>query len=152
MKKYIGLFVSLLLCFFVLTGCEKVGNGNYKEGTYFASFTDDYGSTPSVATAVVYVDASGSIKSVFLDTTYTKDGVLTTKKSLGDDYGMKVASEAGKEWDEQVELLEAKVIENQDIAFLKLDEDGKTDAVAGVTMKVNALYQALNEALNQAKK
>ena len=33
-----------------------------------------------------------------------------------------------------------------------LNEDGKTDTIAGVTMKVNALYEALNNALTQAKK
>lgn len=152
MKKYFGLVFGLLLCFFVLTGCEKVESGNYKEGTYFGTYTDDYGDNPSVATAVVYVDDVGMIKSVFLDTAYVKDDTTTTKKSLGDEYDMKKASEAGKEWYEQVNLIEAKVIENQDIAFITLDEDGKTDAVAGVTMKVNALYQALKIALDDAKK
>lgn len=151
MKRYLGL-IALLLCFFVVTGCEKVGNGNYKEGTYFGSYIDDYGSDPAVATAVVYVDESGMIKSVFLDTTYKKDDTLTTKKTLGNDYGMKVASEAGKEWYEQVNLIESKVVENQDIAFITLNDDGKTEAIAGVTMKVNALYQALNNAIEQAKK
>ena len=74
------------------------------------------------------------IKSVFLDTTYTKDDVLTTKKSLGDAYNMKPASEAGKEWYEQVNLLEAKVVENQNITFISLNEDGKT--VAAVDLEV----------------
>ncbi len=151
MKKYIGIFFGLLICFFVLTGCEKVSKGNYKEGTYFGSYTDNYGSTPSVATAVVYVDNSGMIKSVFLDTTYSKNSTLTTKKSLGDDYGMKANSEVEKEWYEQVNLIEAKVIENQKITFIELDGEGKTDSIAGVTMKVNALYSALEIALEQAK-
>ena len=35
---------------------------------------------------------------------------------------------------------------------MKLDDNGKTDAIAGVTMKVNALVEALNSALSQAKK
>lgn len=105
-----------------------------------------------MATAVVYVDQNGMIKSVFLDTVYSKDSVLTTKKTLGDDYNMKPASEAKKEWYEQVNLIETKVIENQDISFIKLNEDGKTDTIAGVTMKVNALYEALNNALTKAKK
>ena len=34
----------------------------------------------------------------------------------------------------------------------KLDEDGKTDAVSGCTIKIDALYEALENALNQAKK
>lgn len=151
MKKYIGLLFGLLVCFFVLTGCEKVNKGDYKEGTYFGSYADTYGSTPSVATAVVYVDESGMIKSVFLDTTYSKSNTLTTKKTLGEAYGMKANSEVEKEWYEQVNLIEAKVIENQDLSFITLDDEGKTDSIAGVTMKVSALYNALDVALKQAK-
>ena len=152
MKKYLGLFLGLLLCFFVVTGCEKVENGNYKEGTYYGSYIDTYGETSSVATAVVYVDESGMIKSVFLDTVYKKGDVLTTKKTLKDEYGMKPNSEVSKEWYEQVNLIEAKVIENQNITFIGLNSDGKTEAIAGVTMKIDALYNALNNALEQAKK
>ncbi len=65
---------------------------------------------------------------------------------------MKARSEAGKEWYEQVNLLESKIIENQDLSFIKLDENGKTDAVAGVTMKIDALYNAIDLALKNAKK
>ena len=65
---------------------------------------------------------------------------------------MKTRSEAGKEWYEQVNLIESKVVENQDISFIKLDDNGKTDAIAGVTMKIDALYNALDNALKDAKK
>lgn len=152
MRKYLGLAFILVLSVFAFAGCEKVNEGNYKEGTYYGSYVDNYGGSNTVASAVVYVDASGMIKSVFLDTVYSKDDVLTTKKTLGDAYNMKPASEVGKEWYEQVNLIEAKVIENQEISFIKLDSDGKTDAIAGVTMKVNALYNALEDALKDAKK
>ena len=148
MKKYIKIFLAVMVCVFLFTGCEKVNEGNYKEGTYFASVVDSYGGAP----AVVYVDSTGMIKSVFLDTTYTKDDVLTTKKTLGDAYNMKQASEVGKERFEQVNLLEAKVVENLNITFMTLNNDGNTDAIAGVTMKIDALYKALENALNQAKK
>lgn len=151
MKRYFGVIIGVLICFLFVAGCEKVESGTYKEGTYFGSYTDTYGDNPSVATAVVYVDSDGVIKSVFLDTTYLKSTTVTTKKTLGNDYGMKASSEVGKEWYEQVNLMEAKVIENQNISFMKLDNDGYTDTIAGVTMKVNALYQALNNALEQAK-
>ena len=152
MKKYFGILIAIVMCVFVFTGCEKVSEGNYKEGNYYGSVVDSYGGSNAVASAVVYVDSTGMIKSVFLDTVYTKDDVLTTKKTLGDAYNMKQASEVGKEWFEQVNLIEAKVIENQNITFMTLNEDGKTDTIAGVTMKVDALYKALENALNQAKK
>ena len=151
MKKYL-MIVALFLCLFTFTACEKVSEGNYNEGTYLGTVTDSYGGSDSTAMAVVYVDANGLIKSVYLDTVYSKDDVLTTKKTLGKDYNMIVASEAKKEWYEQVNLIEAKVIENQGTDFMKLDDSGKTDTIAGVTMKVDALVEALNNALNQAKK
>lgn len=152
MKKYL-MIVALFLCLFTFTACEKVSEeGNYKEGTYLGTVTDNYGGSNATAMAVVYVDANGLIKSVYLDTVYSKNDVLTTKKTLGKDYNMIVASEAKKEWYEQVNLIEAKVIENQGTDFMKLDDNGKTDAIAGVTMKVNSLVEALNSALSQAKK
>ena len=150
MKKYLIFVFALIVCFIVV-GCEKVNSGNYKEGTYYGYVVDDYGGSKNVATAVVYVDSNGMIKSVFLDTTYVKDGVNTTKKALGSDYGMKARSEVKKEWYEQVELIEKKVVENQGISFITLDNDGKTDTIAGVTIKIEALYKALNNALEKAK-
>ena len=133
-KKIIVLsMVSLLL----LGGCAK----GYKEGIY-------------TGTATVTVDNNGKITSVELDTTYTKDGVKTTKKALGSEYGMynnPYGSTIG-EWDTQVKALEDYIVKNQGIDSLKLDEDGKTDAVSGCTIKIDALYEAASNALKQAKK
>ena len=133
-KKIIVLsMVSLLL----LGGCAK----GYKEGIY-------------TATATVTVDSNGKITSVELDTTYTKDGVKTTKKALGSEYGMynnPYGSTIG-EWDTQVKALEDYIVKNQGIDSLKLNEDGKTDAVSGCTIKIDALYEAASNALKQAKK
>lgn len=55
------------------------------------------------------------------------------------------------EWYQQVEALEQAVIDNQGIDFLNVDEDGYTDAVSTCTIKVDALYKALEVALNKAK-
>ncbi|HHU54373.1 MAG TPA: FMN-binding protein [Mollicutes bacterium] len=152
MKKFL---VTLMIFALVLvTGCTKVEDmGDYKEGTYFGTYTDNYGGSESVATAVVYVDETGNVKSVFLDTTHVKDGINTTKKTLGDDYNMKVASPIGKEWHEQVKALEDKIVAEQGLDWLEWsDEDQtETDSVSGVTMKINALYRAVEDALNLAK-
>ncbi len=149
MKKYL-VFVLVAVAIF-LVGCEKVANSEYAGGTYmgsheYVSFEKNY-----VATAVVYIDDAGVIKSVYIDTTYLKDDLYTTKKTLGDDYGMAVASPIGKEWYEQVEALEAYIVENQSVD-LELDESGKTDAVSGVTMKIDIYKAAVLNALEQAKK
>ena len=103
---------------------------------------------------IVTVDKNGKITDVNLDTTYTKDGVETTKKTLGDAYGMygnEYGSKVG-EWYTQVEALEKNVVDNQGLDKVKLTDDGYTDTVSGCTIKIDALYEALENALNQAKK
>lgn len=121
MKKVYGLL--LVLTFAILTGCTPAEKGKYKEGTYVG--IDE----TSQQTAVIYVDNSGMIKSVFIDAAYGKkqtDGtvVSTTKQILGDKYGMKGASanmgiiEGGAEWFEQMQSLADKVIDEQEIDWL----------------------------------
>lgn len=151
MKKL--LICAILVSTLVLTGCEKVEEqGKYKEGTYYGSATDNYGGETNTATAVIYVDENGWIKSIFVDTTYTKDEKVTTKKTLGTEYGMSTIMNT-KEWDEQVKLLEDKIIEEQGLDWLKWTDAEKTttDSVSGVTIKINAMYEAISNALNQAK-
>lgn len=145
MKK----LLALLLVTVLLTGC---GSNSLKEGTYEGSAIDNYGGEENTATAKVTIDKDGKITDVYLDTTYTtKEGIKTTKKELKENYGMIKYGEAKYEWYQQVEALEQVVIDNQGIAFLNIDEDGYTDAVSTCTIKVDALYKALEDALNKAK-
>ena len=157
MKKILA-FVALI-CLIGISGCTPVEEGIYKEGTYYGTATDNYGGETNTATAIVYVDASGVIKSVTLDTTYVKDGVVTTKKSLGNEYGMKGVSASkgtiagGAEWFEQVANLEKKIVSEQGLDWLVWSDTDNTvtDSVSGVTIKINALVEAANNAINQAK-
>lgn len=148
MKKRLCLIGVIGLA--LLSGCSK----GYKEGVYTGTASDTYGGQNNTATAIVTVDKNGKITDVVLDTTYTKDGVATTKKALGDDYGMynvPYGSTVG-EWYTQVEALEKNVVDNQGLDKVNLTEDGYTDTVSGCTIKIDAMYEALEDALNQAKK
>ena len=90
MKRLGIILVALLL---VTTSCEKVEEeGNYKEGTYFGFVQSESYGKVYTTTSVIYVDQNGKIKSVYLDSTYEKDNISTTKKTLGDDYAMKETS------------------------------------------------------------
>ena len=148
MKKLLCL---LLVCTVLFTGCSN----SYKEGVYEGNAVDTYGGAENTATAKVIIDSEGKITAVYLDTTYTHNGVQTTKKTLKEEYGMKEGNSsygtAEYEWYEQVEALEQAVIDNQGIDFLNLDENGKTDAVSRCTIVIDALYSALEDALNKAK-
>lgn len=160
MKKFLTLCL-VMAGLFVITGCEKVEEkGNYKEGTYFGSYQyESYGNY--VTTAVVYVDSNGVIKSVYLDSTYNKDGVNTTKKTLGDAYGMKETSTnignipGGAEWYEQAKKIEDKVVSEQGLDWVKWSDDAKTkldvDTISGVTITADSYIKAIDSALSQAK-
>ena len=148
MKKTL-LSLIALVAIIGFTGCEKVEVGNYKEGTYNGSVIDTYNNENNTATAEVKVDKNGKIVSVNLDTTYKG----STKKTLKDDYNMKkYNSSAAGEWYEQVARLEQAVVNNQGTEKITLDDDGYTDTVSGCTIKIDALMQALEKALAQAKK
>lgn len=151
MKKYlVGMVV--LLALFVTSGCEKVEEGSYKEGTYYASATDNYGGSQNTALAVLVVNKSGVIESLYLDTTYTSGEVVTTKKALGNGYNMKTYNQnAAGEWFEQVEKLEQTVVEKQGLDGITLNSEGKTDSVSGCTIKIDALYNAIQKVLEKAK-
>ncbi len=162
MKNLKKILMVSIACVFVLaiSGCEKVEEGSYNEGTYFGSVENvSYGKT-YVATAVVYVNENGVIKSVFIDSTYFKDEKYTTKQVLGDAYGMKETSagngviEGGAEWYEQADVISDKVTEEQGLDWVKWTDDTKTklDGVSGVTISANSYIDAVSAALEKAKK
>ena len=158
MKKILLSFVTLV-GLFTLAGCEKVNKGEYKEGTYFGSVEYESYGAKYVTTATVYVDENGLIKSVFIDSTYNKDNVSTTKKTLKDAYGMKETSKNigvipnGAEWYEQVEVIEKKIVEEQNLDGVKWSDAEKTklDSVSGVTITADTYIKAVEKALELAK-
>lgn len=151
MKKLI-IIISTLFLINVVTGCEAV-TGEYKEGTYFGySYDSEY---DAYATAVIYVDSTGSIKSVFIDTTYINkeksSTTVSTKRVEGNDYKMKTYNQAAAgEWYEQVEKIEKYVVENQGLD-VKLNNEGKTDAISGATINISPIKEAVDNAIKQAK-
>lgn len=160
-KLFLGMLISMLV---LTTGCTKVEEkGDYKEGTYFGSVEYESYGTPYVSTATIYVNENGKIASVLIDSTYQKDGVITTKQTLKDDYGMKETSanmgviEGGAEWYEQVQKISDKVVKEQGIDWVKWDtEKGENtyldlDTISGVTISANTYIKAIEEALKQAK-
>lgn len=150
MKKY--LFGLVLVIALFLVGCEKIG-GDYTKGVYFGSSEYTSYGVKYVATAVVTVNDQGKIESVFIDATYNKDGVNTTKKVLGEAYGMAAVSKK-LEWDKQINLLETKIVEEQGLSWFKYSDTENTeiDSVSGVTISVNNYHDAVKMALDQAKK
>ncbi len=120
--------------------------------------------------AAVAFSETGQVAAVLIDAAQTRinfdeEGQVTsdrtalypTKKELGDDYGMRVASEIEREWDEQIADLEAWMVGKtvDEITGLEVDEGGypdeDTDLITMVTMRVTAYLAALEEAYAKAR-
>ena len=114
------------------------------DGTYEAQAdeADDNGFTEQVTMTV----ANGKITEMNWDS-ISEDG---TKKSDLAKNGEYVMTEDGLNWAEQSQALTDAVIENQSLGFLTMDEQTKTDAVAGVSISVGSFADLAQQCIRQA--
>ena len=114
------------------------------DGTYEAQAdeADDNGFTEQVTMTV----ANGKITEMNWDS-ISEDG---TKKSDLAKNGEYVMTEDGPNWAEQSQALTDAVIENQSLGFLTMDEQTKTDAVAGVSISVGSFEQLARQCMEEA--
>jgi major membrane immunogen (membrane-anchored lipoprotein) len=147
MRKLSYLLVMVAVLLTGLSACGGTAAG-YKPGTYSAEDAafDDSGYKASVT---VDVGSDGKITAVNWDGIPEAGG--PTKKEMGDDYGMRSASGIGKEWYEQVAVMESELIKTQDPAKIPVTADGYADGVSGCTIHVNGFVKLASEALEQAK-
>ena len=128
----------------------------------------DGSSTTDVSLVAVTVTEEGVIESCKIDAiqgkvAFTADGKVSseagevlTKKELGDDYGMRVASPIGKEWDEQVEAIEAYAVGKtvEELKTKAIDEAGvvkDADLASGATIYMGSFIWAIEAAVNNAQ-
>ena len=116
----------------------------FTDGDYIAKSeaADDNGFVEQVTMTV----KDGKITAVNWDA-ITEDG---TKKSVMSENGEYVMTEDGPTWKEQAEALANALIENQNLTFLTTDEQGKTDAVSGVSISVGSFISLAEQCLNEA--
>ncbi|MFB1051099.1 FMN-binding protein [Paraliobacillus sp. JSM ZJ581] len=126
---------------------KKVTPGEYEDGIYFAqedSFSEESGWKYMVTLEVedgkiVSADWNGAHKSAGDD----KDTV-----SANGEYGMVENGGAQAEWHEQAEKVEAHLVETQDPTEIEYTNDeGATDAISGVTIKVGTFFTLAEKAL-----
>ena len=79
-------------------------------------------------------------------------GDVSTKRDMGDAYGMKAASGIKKEWYEQAAAFDAYAVGKTaaELAAVKLDGEGKTDAITGCTVAVSGLVKNTVKAAGMA--
>ena len=123
--------------------------GTYKDGTYHAEGKDFDAQTGWKGTVDVVV-ANGNIISVFwsgLD----KDGNDKKAASIEGKYPMVEKGGAKAPWHEQAVAAEAFLLEKQAVDAIPVNAEGKTDAIASVTIAVGEFTQLATEALSAAK-
>ncbi|MGF7050272.1 major membrane immunogen (membrane-anchored lipoprotein) [Paenibacillus sp. DS2015] len=168
-KKWSVLLCSLLLVG-MLAGCGKEENnaapvttepattsdttapaaaeesGKYADGSYYAEgeFDADSGWKPYIVLTV----KDGKIATADWNFVSSKGGPDKKAVDKAGNYGMKEKGGAQAEWYEQAETAEKFLIEKQDPAAITLNDEGKTDAITGVSIHVNDLANLSKKALD----
>lgn len=154
-KRVIKFFMLFVFVVTLFTGCEEVPEkGIYKEGTYVGFSEYDFSNIKFTTMATVYVNDLGIIKSISFDSTYVDGNVATTRKKVKDTFAIDEKNEISNiSWDEQTSLLEKAILKEQNLNFIKWSNDEKTitDSIKGLNIPIRDLYDAVNNALNQAK-
>lgn len=122
-------------------------SGKYTNGSYYAeeaNFSEKSGWKSAVALTV----KDGNIVDIYWTALHKDGGIDKKVSSIVGAYGMKAKSDAASEWHEQAKLAEDFIIEKQDPALLAVGDDGKTDAISGVSVTVDDLTSLIDQALN----
>ena len=123
------------------------GTGKFVDGTFYAeeaAFNAENGWKENASFTVI----NGFV--VAANWNGTSEATEKDKKTFSADgeYKMVEFGKAIAEWHEQAALVEGFLVESQDFDAITLtDADGHTDAVAGVTMKVNSFIELAKQAL-----
>ncbi len=159
-----------------VNGAVKVGAGEVISLSKSKPMDGDKGAVAQIDTtiAATALDKDGKVVATKIDVAQTKvgfdkDGKITndvkadakSKKELGEDYGMRKASEIKKEWFEQAEALEAWMVgktpaEITGMKTFKKDEAHTAvpdveDLKSSVTINVGDYLAAFKEAAEQAR-
>lgn len=123
--------------------------GPYKDGSYHAEAADFDAKSGWKETVDVTV-INGKIATVSWNGIHKDGGTDKVTRSKSGEYGMKNGG-AQSEWHEQAYQAEQYLIEKQDPQAIVTAEDGKTDAISGVSIHVNGLVELATKALEGAK-
>jgi major membrane immunogen (membrane-anchored lipoprotein) len=140
---HVGEFVDLTKA---ALAAGPVEVGPYKDGTYHAegdSFSNGWKDTVDVVVA-----AGKIVKANFSGV--NEAGEDKTQASIDGKYDIKAAG-GQAEWHEEAAKAEQYLVDNQDASALKFNDEGKTDAISGVSISVKSFYDLTNKALEQAK-
>ena len=124
--------------------------------------------TTDISLVAVTVNDNGVIESCAIDAVQGKvafdqagalasePGEILSKNELGDDYGMRVASPIGKEWNEQAAHIAAYAVGKtvEELKTKAIDENGvvaDADLASGATIYMGSFIWAIEAAVNNAQ-
>jgi len=118
----------------------------YEDGIYFAQGEkfDEESGWKSVVTIEV---KDGKIVSADWNGAHKNGGADKKTQSVSGNYGMVQYGKAQAEWHEQAKKAEAYLIEKQDPTDIKYSDEGKTDAISGVSIHVSEFFKLAEKAL-----
>jgi len=167
MKKAGLILLSMIIVAVVATGCgggkkpantEQPGNATpstptapvesvdgYADGSYYAEGSlDEKSGWKDIMSLQV---ENGTITAVNWNGINSNGGLDKKALSQSGGYGMKAYGGASAEWHEQADVLEKFLIEKQDPAAIIINNDGKTDAVSGVSITASGFVKLADAAL-----
>ncbi|WP_195469594.1 FMN-binding protein [Clostridium sp. D43t1_170807_H7] len=146
-KKLVALAAATMVVGTLFVGCGEKQAEESSEGFTGVKIAEIAGESDTTIAEVTF--ENGTPVSVNIDTK-NEDGSMKSEASASGAYDMK---NDGKKWHEQIDLLEEAIVENNfDLSKINItDEDGHTDAVSGVSIKVKGYVDAVQEALDQVK-
>lgn len=151
-KKLVALAASTMVVSALFVGCgESKADEPSTEGTSKENSTVKTVEIPGEedTTIVELTLEDGTPVAVNIDSK-NADGSMKSEASASGAYDMK---NDGKKWHEQIDLLEEAIAKNNfDLSKINItDDEGHTDAVSGVSIKVKGYVDAVQEALDQVK-
>lgn len=123
---------------------DSAKTGSYQDGVYYAQGEPD--AKTGWQYYVTLTVSGGKITDANWNAINATVGVDKVTYSQEGKYGMK-AGGASSEWHEQAEKAEQYLIEKQDPKDITLNDEGKTDAIAGVSVSVNEFFALADQAL-----
>lgn len=142
-KKLLTLCTISAVSLFSLVGCSKEETAALKDGTYKKTATEaENGYTDTMSMTV----KDGKISEITWDAT-DADGNKKSQLSLDGKY---VMNPDGLTWAAQSEALSKHVIDKQSTSELKMDDQGKTDAVSGVSISIKGFVDFADALIAEA--
>lgn len=123
----------------------QANNGTYADGHYFAA---EEGFTDGWKNFMAFTVQDGRITEATWDCLPEDGSKLKSTLAAEGTYSMK-AGGAQLEWDAQSKLFTDAIIQNQGLPTTEFDANGKTDAVSGVTIRVDEASSLFEAALAQ---